>query len=454
MLENEKTIQDLNLAAICADLLSDLPWNSLRDYLQANPQLLKRCTAGGHRLEGKHRKRCEAMIVKEAEKAEFAQTFCSTLFAYWYPVHEELHAKLEEYFHSDEYKKYREGKELSDDKYVLPDAEFEKFFEIKDLRQWRILLCFSPLEFSDAQAAQVVSQVGGNEELLKQLETIKSELQQLEKEKGLLANENQDIRTRFELITSEAQELRQERKKLKADRDALQQKFEAAQSENKKLRQEVGQHELSLHETRQTVHATKKEVTTRAEKEAQRIQNELSDWKAKYEKQRLETRQTQDQVKTLEKALAEERAKIIASKKEIKQAHSVVDAILARLDWAEVGKQLRLTPQLKVKFNSLIKKLRYDDERRLTLDDSLEGFWNTLQNEEKELVANMAKSDTREVQQGDVEGFWLSLTDSFEDVYIGLEARAILLKLLQEVFYQTIEMKDLERVAVPAGKRK
>ena len=55
---------------------------------------------------------------------------------------------------------------------------------------------------------------------------------------------------------------------------------------------------------------------------------------------------------------------------------------------------------------------------------------------------------------GDVENYWLTLTDSFGDVKISLEARLVLLKALQEIFYQIIEMEDLEVPELPKKKTK
>ena len=56
------------------------------------------------------------------------------------------------------------------------------------------------------------------------------------------------------------------------------------------------------------------------------------------------------------------------------------------------------------------------------------------------------------MQSGDVEAFWRNLTDVFDDVYIGLEARTILMRMLQEIFYQTLDMKDLESIALPVAR--
>ena len=54
---------------------------------------------------------------------------------------------------------------------------------------------------------------------------------------------------------------------------------------------------------------------------------------------------------------------------------------------------------------------------------------------------------------GDVEAYWRAMTDAFGDVRISLEARLTLLDMLQEIFYQVLEIEDLESAFIPAKKR-
>ncbi len=452
MLENCKPIQGIDTAEVFAVLLRDLPWKSLTEYIQSNQQLYKRCTIGGHRVDNKkHRKRFEKIALKEAEKADFSQEFCSPAFAFWYPVHNKLHSALEEYFHSDEYKAYREEHDLDDDTYKLPDDVFDNVFDVRDIQKWRVLLCFSPLEFTEPQAEKIVSDSAGNQELVEQLEEHQSKLTEQEQENTVLLNENQELRARLQQLSDEGQELRQERKDLRTARDTLQNKFEAAQNENKRLRDELSKRESHLHEHKEETREHIARETGRLSQDLTKLQTELTDWQSKYEEQRAENRKQAEHISDLEHALAGERQALAKAKKEVMHSHHFVDALLSKLDWPEVGKRMRLTPQLKRKFNSLIKKLNYEEDRTLTLGAALKDFWSALQREEKDLIDAVAESDTREVESGDVEAFWLNLTDTFEDVYISLEARGILLKMLQEIFYQTIEMEDLEGVKVPVG---
>jgi hypothetical protein len=148
--------------------------------------------------------------------------------------------------------------------------------------------------------------------------------------------------------------------------------------------------------------------------------------------------------------LAEERIALDKARKEINSSRSFVDLLLKQIDWADVGRQMKLTPQLKARFKSLVQNLRYDDENIPRLDGPMQDFWEKFQAQERLLVERIAKSDTLEVQSGDVESYWNDLTDLFEDVHIGLEARNILLQMLQEVFYQTLDLKNLKAAKIPA----
>jgi len=454
MLGNEEKIEGLNLADTFAGMLRELPWNGLKDYLQANAQVLKRCTAGGHRLEAKLRKRFEKILLKEAEKADFSQNFCSGPFAQWYPVHAELHKALEDYFHSDEYKAHREKEELDEDTYVLPDDMFAKFFDVKDLPKWRTILCFSPLQFTAEQADRLINNEKGDDALLEQLTQLEEELGKLRKQQARQENENTDLRGRLEQLTAEAQELRTERKSLRKERDGLVQKFETSQAENRRLRDQREQKDQALDEHRETTTTKFTKAASRLKNDLGRAQNTIEGWRSRYEKQCDENRELTALLHKTERGLSDETKTHELTQAELAHTRQFVEAVLDQIDWIQVGSQLHLTPQLKLKFNSLIKKLRYDADRSLTLDGTLENFWSMLQKEETDLVHAISQSDTLEVQSGDVEAFWLGLTDMFEDVYISLEARQILLKTLQEIFYQIVEIEDLEEGTLPGTRPK
>lgn len=449
MLGNNEPIEGVEIADAFAGMVRELPWSSLRAYIQTNTQVLKRCTIGGHRLEPKGRKRFESVLQKEAAKADFSQTFTSAVFAYWYPVHEALHKQLEDYFHSDEYKKLREERELEEDVYVLTDEKFEEFFEPKDIPKWRILLSFSPLQFTKEQAEKILGDVGGNEVLIKETEHLREDLEHARSENERINNENRELRSRLEKLGSEDQELREERKALRKERDALTVKFEAAQTENRRLREEMAEKEKAIESHKQEATKVVANESDKFDKENARLRAELDNWRRNYEKQRVEARELEEALTEARNKLANKKQALKQTENEVKVVQRFADSILARVDWTEVAKQLKMTPQIKRRFNSLIKKLNYEEDLSLSLGGTLEQFWGALQDEETRLVRAVAQSDVLEVQSGDIEDYWRSLTDVFEDVHISLEARTILLRVLQEIFYQTLEMEDLEKAKLP-----
>lgn len=452
MLANNKPVQDVDLANVFAAMIGELPWKTFKEYIQSSAQLLKRCSVGGHRTDNKKfRKRFEKIVLKEAEKAEYSQEFCSAAFAFWYPVHENLHTALENFFHSEEYEKLREEQDLEEDAYVLPDNKFDELFDVKDVRAWRILLCFSPLQFTEEQAQTILSDSAGNETLVDQIKELQQKLKSKDQENVVLQNENQEIRARLKELGEEGQQLRNERKQLKSECTSLGTKFESAQAENRRIREELTKREEHLTEHKQKAVTQINKETNRLSSDLQRLSDELETWKSKYEDQRVENRELSEKISAMEKAVAEARQDVDKSRKELAHSHRFADLILGQLDWPAVGSQMQLTPQLKRKFNSLIKKLSYEEDRTLSLGTTLDNFWKALQKEETDLIEAIAHSDSREVESGDVENFWLGLTDTFEDVQIALEAREILLQMLQDIFYQTINMEDLEKGTAPGA---
>ena len=452
MLGNNEEILGVNTVDVFAAMVRELPWEGLRDFIQANPQVLKRCTIGGHRLQKDYRGRFEKILLQEADKSDLRDNFHSSVFAQWYPVHAALHKALEDYFHSDEYKAHREANTLDEDTYVLTEEKFNQFFDVKDVPKWRILLCFSHLRFTREQADRILNDAQGNELLLQHLHDARTQAETTRGDRERLENENRQLRERLEQLTAEVTESREERKNLRTEVAGLAKKFEASQTDNRRLRESGDQKERDLAAARQEAERYVAQETTRLTRDLGRLTAELDEWRSKYEKQRVEARTFEKQYIDTQRALEAEKTAHEASRREIVRSHQFANALLAKIDWPEVGKQLRMTPQIKRKFNSLVKKLNYEDDRTLRLEGTLQEFWAKLQEEERSLVELVSQSDSLEVQSGDVEGFWRNLTDVFDDVYIGLEARAILLRMLQEIFYQTLDMKDLETMALPLAK--
>jgi hypothetical protein len=160
-------------------------------------------------------------------------------------------------------------------------------------------------------------------------------------------------------------------------------------------------------------------------------------------------RQLDEGIATAKKELlfAEQRSE--QAEQDAERLGSFADLILGQIDWPKVGAQMKLTPMLRRQFNSLVRKLDYEEDNTLTIEATLPEFWEGLMGLERELIDKVAQSNTLEVATGGVEDFWRALTDAFGDVRISLEARLVLLNMLQEIFYQVLEIEDLEESVLP-----
>ena len=448
MSANDKPGAALDRVKVFKLLLAQLPWRSLLKCIQANTDLHKQCTLGGHRLDPKKRKRLVQVVLKEAGKAEYSEAFCNPFFAEWYPVHEALHGTLEEYFHSDEYKAYREANDLGEDDYVLPDDVFERVFNPADMELWTILLAFSPMTLTEAQTARILDDEGGNVTLIEKLRKAEEETDGLRSENARIKNEIVTLRKQQTQASTELQELRSERKTLLAANEALEKRADATQGENRRVQSELT--EVRENAERQIIKMTAEleRKTRQTGNDVERMQQEVADWRSRYEQQCETTRQLEEELETVRGILAAEKTRVIELEKEGLRYRDFASLILSQIDWNEVGRQLKLTGNLKRLFSSLVRKLNYEEDRSLTIEGSLTHFWEGLVTRERSLIHKVAQSNTLEVATGNVDDYWRGLTDAFEDVQIGLEARAVLLRMLHEIFYQVMEIKDLERAKI------
>ncbi len=449
MLGNNKPLEGVDLAKVFAAMVGDLPWTSLKAFIQTNSQLAKMATIGGHRMEVKRRNRLEKIVCREAEKDGYAASFANGVFAYWYPVHEQLHKRLEDYFHSDEYKAYRQEHDLADDCYVLSDEKFKQFFLAEELEQWRILLCFSPLQFTDKQAGTVLDGAGENPDLLQKVQDLEAAVEQYKKRSDLAAADMERARQEQQKASSEAQELRKLRRELTKECESLRAKFETSQADNRKLRSTLDEKHEEVQQKHEEISARSELEISRAASDRKRLQAELDDWRGKYEQQRANNRRLREELAQANGKLEEEAERVQAAQQRVEYLSSFADLVLDRIDWPKVGAQMKLTPTLRRQFNSLIRKLDYEEDGSLTLEGTLTEFWNKLQAKEKALIEAVAQSNTQEVVTGDVSAFWQGLTDSFEDVVIGLEGRTVMVRMLQDIFYQVLEAEDLEVPKIP-----
>lgn len=452
MLAPNETIPGLRIADVFACMLADLPWKSLQAYIQANTQLCKQCLIGGYRMEPKHRKRFEMVLLKEAERGGFAANFCNPIFAQWYPVHEALYRRLEDYFHSDGYKAHRQSLGLGEDAYVLPEERFAELFSVEDQEKWRVLLCFSPLQFSKEQTEKVMTSTGGNESLLKRIRDLEGLLEAARQDNARLTSEAERFRSQSESGTGELQELRKAKRDLATERDMLQGKFDASQAENRRLRQSMTEKDGSVQAQIQQASTQMQQDKIRLDGIIAKLEKEAADWRVRYEQQRSEDRELKELVAQVEGTLAQERARLADREKKLQELANFADLVLGRMDWAQAGKNLHLPPTMQRQFNSVLKKLNYETETGApALDASMSAFWDNLMAIEKTLVDHVAHSDTLEVAGGSAAEFWEGLKDDFDDVLIGLEARLMLLKLVREIFYTALDAETLEAARLPAG---
>ena len=443
MLGNNEQIQGVNLTEVFTQMIGELPWASLLQYIQANGPLSKLCTIGGHRLVPDKRKRFESIIIREAEKGNFSEAVTNGVFAAWYPVHTELHKQLEDYFHSDEYKAYREEQKLSEDDYVLPDGKLDAMYKVDDLKLWKIILCFSPLKLTTEQARRLLNDTTGNEELVERLKNLQDANADMEKKYAQMSAEVARSRERQNQDASEIAELKKQLRQAKQDAEALQRRLDGTVAENNRMKQQVSQVGAQQQEAADALRNELNRANARLQNELDRVTKEQQMWQQRYEEQRAAFRQQEGELAGAVKAKDEMEAKLNAAVEDMDALKDFADSILKRIDWPRVGSAMKLNPTMRRNFNSLVRKLDYEEDHTQTIEGTLPDFWTRLSDGEKKLVDAIARSNMDEVATGNVADYWNSLKDSFADVQSSLEARIVLLGMLQDIFYQTLEMDDL-----------
>lgn len=454
MLVNESKLQGVSTKDLFSRMLSEVPWASLKTFVQANAQVLKLATIGGHRLDPKHRDRIDKLVLREAEKVDFAQTMTTGVFAVWYPVHEDLHKKIEDYFHGDDYKLYRQENGLTEDDYVLSEAKFDEFFSIDHQQEWRILLCFSPLKFSDAQADKILDNSQGNSGLLARIKELEEKVASLEKRDQQLVGEAERLRESQQQAQAETQESRKGLRQGRAEVEALTVRLDRAQAESRKLKEQLDSTLAGQEAYQKDLRQKLASETIRMQKDVERLQKDLAAWQSKYEEQRLQNKELEAATQAARREASHHQVNAAQSAARALHLSNFADLILQRIDWPRVGASMKLTPRMRLQFNSLIRKLSYENDRSLTVEGTLAEFWESLLNPERDLIKNIAQSNSLEVMGGDMQGYWMGLTDAFGDVQISLEARSVILKMLHEIFYQVIEMEDLKEAVIPQPKEK
>lgn len=454
MLGNNEKIQGVSIPDMFSQMLSELPWRTLSQYISGNAQLLKVCTFGGHRIDPQQRPRLTKQVINEAVKTDYSDSTCSALFAAWYPVHAELHAKLEGYFNSDEYKEYRKENKLNDVDYVLSDDKFREFFQVSDLKAWKILLVFAPLKFTKEQADQILNHQEGSEELLERIKELEARLSEADRKASSASGELEKARQQQQSSENELKEARHQIRTQKGDLEALNQKFLSSSAEVKRLSGLLSSRSEELEKRAATASENAERVTTRLQAELSRLKEELNGWQNKFQEQLQANRQIQNDAANTEARAGKSNAERDAAIKKLDESKKFVDLLLSRIDWAKLGSQLKLSPTLRKNFNSMLKRLNYEENLSLTIEGTLPQFWNRLQKKEGELIQRIAASSTLEVEKGDMKGFWEEVKDSFAEVQTSIEARLFMLGFIHELLFAIYVPEQLAAPTIPAPLKK
>lgn len=453
MLGNIEKFPELKRGEIFAEMVADLPWRALNAYVSGNAQLLKLCTLGGQRIKPEQRKRIERQIINEAQKNGYSEVTCNALFAVWYPVHEQLHNRLEEYFKSQEYTQYRADNKLGEGDYVLSAEKFTAFFQANEKREWIILLEFSPLKFTDEQAEAVLHCETSSADLAKQVAELEARLAEASRKAAAAGGELAALREQQQKDGGEIQNLKKQLREQKAESEAVAQKLQSAVAENRRLAGVLAASGADAQKREKDVNDKAARDTARLQTEVQRLQSELNGWQNKYQAQLLANRKiVEDAAKDAARAEGAQKECAVALAK-LEKSHKFVDELLSRIDWAKLGAQLKTNAAMRRNFNSLIKRLNYEEDLSLTVEGTLPEFWQRLSERENALIAKIASSNTAEVADGDMEGFWNSVEEEVVEVQGTLEARIFMLSFISELLFTIYTAEQLESPVLGAAKK-
>ena len=448
MLENNEKIQGVDQKAVFAKMLSEVPWENMKVFILSNAQIMKFCTMGGFRLDVKFRKRFQDVIMREVEKSDYSEILCNGVFAAWYPVHKELHEALETYFHSEEYENYRKENGLADDEYVLSDEKFNAFYRVNDFEVWRILLCFSPLKFKKEQMAKILEDKSGDAGVMERLKAAETERDELAKKNAAMASDLERLRQRQQTDQSELVELRKQLRQARIDAEAAEKRVATAVAEMKRSNQQVAQSSAAVEQREAEVREELGRTIQRLQGDVDRQAKETTAWQQRYDGQLTENRALADKALAADRRCNEMKAEKDAMERRLTDCHKAVDAILSRIDWPHVGAAMKMSPTVKRNFNSLLKRLDYDEDRNLTIEATLGEFWAALSAKENALIEAIAKSTENEIINGSIKEYWASLAELFPNVQLSLEARLAMLSILQDIFYQSYTDEDLQTGSV------
>lgn len=442
MFANKEGMQSVDLKAIFTKMLKEVKWESLKTYINNNADLAKRCTMGGFRMDEKYRPRMQDVILRDAERGGFTDAAAGGVFTVWYPVHETLHKNLEDHFNSEEYKTYRTENGLAEDEYVLTPEKFQQFFDVKELMAWKILLCFSPLKFSDEQAKVILDDKQDNAELAEKLAQLEQKNGELQRKVEQLQQEAERLRARQQTDAQEILNFKKENRQVKLDCEQYQKRAESALAEMRRTNEKLAQAEIRVTGREAEMKQELERVQAKAQASVEAAKNEMVVWRSRHEQQCQENHLLEEQAQAAEARCSQAQAEREAAVQKLEASHNLIDSLLARIDWKRVV-GMKASPVMAKNLRSLMQNLTYDSGRNLTLDTALPIFWTRLSECEKQLILAIAKSSDRELASGSIKDYWAGLEQQFAQVQTSIEARQALLSMMQEIFYQTYTEEDL-----------
>ena len=315
---------------------------------------------------------------------------------------------------------------------------------------WRILLCFSPLKFSKTQADKILDNQEGSAELVEKMKKQEATIAELTRKNEQLAAEAERLRAKQAADSSEIQELKRQNRQLRADGDQLQLRLDSMQAENRHISQQVSEANDKQQEFEKQLRDETQRTVARIQNELDRVTKELQTWQSRYEEQKFANRQLEEGRTAADKARDQVMAEKAELEKELSESQDFADTILSRIDWPHVGAAMKITPTVRKNLNSLLKKLNYEEDRTLTIEGTLPEFWSSLAAGDAALIKKLANSSMEELASGDINGYWQEVGNQFKDVLQNLEARQALLTILQDLFFQTLEMSDLDVSKIPS----
>ena len=268
------------------------------------------------------------------------------------------------------------------------------------------------------------------------------------------SGELEKARQQQQSAENELKEARHQIRTQKGDLEALNQKFLSSSAEVKRLSGLLSSRSEELEKRAATASENAERVTTRLQAELSRLKEELNGWQNKFQEQLQANRQIQNDAANTEARAGKSNAERDAAIKKLDESKKFVDLLLSRIDWAKLGSQLKLSPTLRKNFNSMLKRLNYEENLSLTIEGTLPQFWSRLQKKEGELIQRIAASSTLEVEKGDMKGFWEEVKDSFAEVQTSIEARLFMLGFIHELLFAIYVPEQLAAPTIPAPLKK